>query len=68
MKKKGRMLEFVRRHSYVKIPLGLLCILIGFIGGFIPIFQGWVFVFFGCTILFGYGFIKKIRRFVRRKV
>ena len=54
--------KFKIKNKFIRIPLGILCILIGIIGGFIPIFQGWVFVVLGCTILFGEKFIKKWQR------
>tara|TARA_X000000368_G_scaffold401298_1_gene374043 strand:- start:206 stop:391 length:186 start_codon:yes stop_codon:yes gene_type:complete len=41
------------RHSF-KIIFGILLVLIGLIGGLIPIFQGWVFGIPGLIILAEY--------------
>ena len=35
----------------IRITLGVLCLLIGVIGGFIPVFQGWFFVLLGLILL-----------------
>ncbi|MFH1607881.1 MAG: hypothetical protein ABIA78_01995 [archaeon] len=57
----------IQKHSYLKFPIGILCLIIGFIGGFIPIFQGGVFVLAGCTILFGEKFTNKLKKKFKRK-
>ena len=41
------------RHSF-RITLGVLLVLIGIIGGLIPIFQGWIFGIPGLIILAEY--------------
>jgi len=38
----------------LKIALGILLVIIGFLGGLIPIFQGWVFGIPGLIILANY--------------
>ena len=38
----------------LKIALGILLVIIGFLGGLIPIFQGWVFGIPGLMILANY--------------
>jgi len=43
------MLRQIRRA--ITIGLGLLFLLIGVIGGFIPVLQGWIFVLIGLTLL-----------------
>ena len=41
------------KHSF-RITLGILLVLVGIIGGLIPIFQGWVFGIPGLLILAEY--------------
>ena len=41
-------------RDIVKISLGVFLIMIGLIGGFIPIFQGWIFGIPGLIILANY--------------
>ena len=41
-------------RDIVKISLGFFLIMIGLIGGFIPIFQGWIFGIPGLIILANY--------------
>ena len=41
-------------HKYFKIGLGIILLLIGLIGGLIPVFQGWVFGIPGLIILSKY--------------
>ena len=41
------------KHSF-RITLGILLVLIGIIGGLIPVFQGWVFGIPGLIILAEY--------------
>jgi len=41
------------KHAF-KISLGILLVIIGFIGGLIPIFQGWMFGIPGLIILSNY--------------
>ena len=51
-----------------KILIGIILILIGLIGGFIPIFQGWIFGIPGLIILSKYFKIfEKILNRVKRK-
>tara|TARA_Y100001960_G_C14356152_1_gene671981 strand:+ start:277 stop:483 length:207 start_codon:yes stop_codon:yes gene_type:complete len=51
-----------------KILIGIILILIGLIGGFIPIFQGWIFGIPGLIILSKYFKIfEKILNWVKRK-
>ena len=47
------------KHS-LRITLGVLLVLIGIIGGLIPVFQGWVFGIPGLIILAEYFPILKI--------
>ena len=35
----------------LRIFLGIVLILIGIIGGFIPILQGWMFILAGCAVI-----------------
>ena len=41
-------------RDIVKISLGIILIIIGFIGGIVPIFQGWLFGIPGLIILANY--------------
>ena len=41
------------RHTF-KISLGIILVIVGFIGGLIPIFQGWIFGIPGLIILSNY--------------
>jgi uncharacterized membrane protein YbaN (DUF454 family) len=46
--------------------LGWLCLLIGVVGGFVPVMQGWVFVLTGVTILsreheWAYNFVHRFK-------
>ena len=43
----------VIRHTF-KISLGIFLVIIGLIGGLIPIFQGWIFGISGLIILSNY--------------
>lgn len=43
------MVQHIRRAAV--IGAGLLFLLIGVIGGFVPVFQGWIFVLLGLTLL-----------------
>jgi uncharacterized protein len=43
------MVQQIRRA--ITIGAALLFLLIGFIGGFVPILQGWIFVLIGLTLL-----------------
>ena len=40
--------------KYFEIGLGLILIIIGFIGGLVPVFQGWIFGIPGLIILADY--------------
>ena len=52
----------------LKITLGILLVLIGIIGGLIPIFQGWVFGIPGMIILAEYfPPIKKVLNWAKKK-
>ena len=44
---------FMFKHT-IKISLGVILIIIGLIGGLIPIFQGWIFGIPGLIILSNY--------------
>jgi hypothetical protein len=51
------MLEKLRafRHKLpliVRLPLALLFLVVGILGGFIPILQGWLFILIACWLLF----------------
>ena len=41
-------------HDIIKIGIGIILIIIGLIGGLIPIFQGWLFGIPGLIILANY--------------
>ena len=41
-------------YHFFKISLGVILVLIGLIGGIIPIFQGWIFGIPGLIILANY--------------
>ena len=52
----------------LKVALGILLVLIGIIGGLIPIFQGWVFGIPGMIILAEYfPPIKKVLNWAKKK-
>lgn len=53
IKKVNNNLEKIRSHKYIRIPLGILLLILGVIGGFLPIIQGWVFIVLGLAVLFG---------------
>ena len=56
------------RHI-IKISLGIILVIIGLIGGLIPIFQGWLFGIPGLIILANYfPPIKRLVKWVKRKV
>ena len=53
----------------IKIIIGILLIIIGLIGGIIPIFQGWMFGIPGLIILSKYFKpAKKILKWAKRKI
>ena len=53
----------------IKILIGLILVIIGFIGGLIPIFQGWMFGIPGLIILANYfPPIKRILKWVKNKI
>jgi len=60
------MREYIKKIG--RISLGILLLLIGVIGGFIPVLQGWVFVLLGLEVLSkDVPFIKKYRdRFMEK--
>ena len=37
---------------FVRLPLALVFLVIGILGGFIPVLQGWVFILIACWLLF----------------
>ena len=41
-------------HDIIKIGIGIILIIIGLIGGLIPVFQGWLFGIPGLIILANY--------------
>lgn len=52
----------------VKISLGVVLVLIGFLGGLIPIFQGWVFGIPGLIILADYfPPVKRLLQWAKKK-
>ena len=54
--------------KYFEIGLGLILIIIGFIGGLVPVFQGWVFGIPGLIILAEYfPQLKKIINWAKNK-
>jgi len=53
----------------IKISIGIMLVLMGLIGGFIPIFQGWMFGIPGLIILSKYfPPIKKIVDKIKKRV
>ena len=57
-----------RMFDVLKIFFGIVLVIIGFIGGLIPIFQGWIFGIPGLIILANYfPPIKKILKWAKRK-
>ena len=55
------------RHIF-KISLGIILVIIGLIGGLIPIFQGWIFGIPGLIILANYSpTIKRLVKWARNK-
>ena len=58
----------IRTVDVLKIFFGIVLVIIGFIGGLIPIFQGWIFGIPGLIILANYfPPIKKILKWAKRK-
>jgi len=52
----------------IKIAVGIVLVVIGLIGGLIPIFQGWIFGIPGLIILANYFKpIKKLLKWARNK-
>jgi len=52
----------------MKISFGVLLVLIGLIGGLIPIFQGWIFGISGLIILSNYfPFVKRFLKWSKEK-
>ncbi len=52
----------------LRISLGIVLVVIGFIGGIIPIFQGWVFGIPGLIILSNYfPRLKRVLKKIKRK-
>ena len=52
----------------IKITIGVTLVIIGIIGGFIPIFQGWIFGIPGLVILSNYfPPIKRLLRWAKNK-
>ncbi len=65
IKKLEELEERLKDKKVLKFMLGILFILIGVVGGFIPIIQGWIFVLIGSYLLFGERFkrvIKKLKK------
>ena len=55
------------KHT-IKITIGVILVIIGIIGGFIPIFQGWIFGIPGLVILSNYfPPIKRLLRWAKAK-
>jgi len=56
-------------YHFFKISLGVILVLIGLIGGIIPIFQGWMFGIPGLIILANYfPPIKRLLSWTKEKV
>ena len=56
-------------RDILKISLGIVLVIIGFIGGLIPIFQGWIFGIPGLILLADYfPPIKKLLKWAKSKV
>lgn len=51
----------IRKHAYLRIPVGIFFIILAIIGGFLPIIQGWIFMIIGLTILFGGKFTRHLK-------
>ncbi|MBT4880457.1 MAG: hypothetical protein HOI80_03500 [Alphaproteobacteria bacterium] len=47
--------------------LGYACILLGIIGGFIPIFQGWFFIALGLILLKDHPWAQKVLLWLEKK-
>jgi len=57
----------VIRHI-IKISLGIILVVVGLIGGLIPVFQGWIFGIPGLVLLADYfPFLKRILNRVKSK-
>ncbi len=55
------------KHTF-RITLGIILIIIGLIGGLIPVFQGWIFGIPGLIILADYfSPIKKLLNWAKKK-
>ena len=55
-------------RDFLKISLGCLLVIIGLIGGIIPIFQGWIFGLPGLIILANYfPPIKKLLNWIKNR-
>ena len=56
-------------HHTFKISLGIVLVLIGLIGGLVPILQGWLFGIPGLIILANYfPPIKRFLRWIKKKI
>ena len=56
-------------RDILRISLGILLVIIGFIGGLIPVFQGWIFGIPGLILLADYfPPVKKILKWAKSKV
>ena len=50
-------IEKIRARKYIRIRVGVFLLILGVIGGFLPIVQGWIFIVLGLTVLFGDEFV-----------
>tara|TARA_B100000579_G_scaffold375462_1_gene340291 strand:- start:18 stop:212 length:195 start_codon:yes stop_codon:yes gene_type:complete len=56
-------------RDILRISLGIILVIIGFIGGLIPVFQGWIFGIPGLILLADYfPPVKKILKWAKSKV
>lgn len=66
IRKVERNLEKIRSRKYVRIPVGIGLLILGVIGGFLPIIQGWIFIVLGLMVLFGEDFTNWLEELIER--
>jgi len=62
IKELKKLVDRIRKRPVLKYPIALFFLIIGFLGGFVPIFQGWIFGALGLYILFGDKFEKYLKK------
>ena len=69
LKKNSKKNINMKIEDIIKITIGFILIIIGIIGGIIPIFQGWMFGIPGLIILSKYfKSAKKILKWAKKKI